>query len=451
MFLWKKVWAEDARGIFLSVQILFEGIKRAWKGFIAFAQGKSISEELYRQLESAGLIGFVVALVQIKTRLGEIWVGFKDGIKVGIKPLLFGLELIGRAIGWVIDIFSRLMTWFTGSDLRESIALWNTLGYVLGFVAAVWLTKLTVIAIIWTAKLIPALVWGLLKLSLRFLFLGTRMLWFANVAMYAVIRSTLRYIRVLVVAGARMLVLAGFHMKRMIMAMGAYVVRTAAAAGITAILALKILLVVAAVIAYIWVFSKAIKKGEEWGPMIYEFVESLTTSLFNFWSTMKKWGGKIGTVFVEAFKGNFDPFFKYLEDSWDLAKKILGWFTSETTTAEIRDAAAKIGIAGATETEKKENVAGAAALLRGADVGTAMQTAGTADRVSAKIAKRNETLTQYSQLLAALQKQGRSVHVEKIELATQGMSPEESLRLAKDMLKKLSEIGDNEAEVEFAQ
>lgn len=454
IFLWKKIWADDARGIFLSLQIFLNSVKLAWKGLVSLIQKGELSEELWRQLETAGLTGFVIALYQIKTRLVEVFDGFKEGIKDGLKPVLWVLDKIGRAIGWVVDIFSRLMTMFTGTDLREAAAGWHTLGYVVGIFAAIWMTNVIRLTSIWIFKQIPMMIYRMGVLAFQFLKLGFRVIWFAVVGMARAIRALAVFAARIALVILKMAYFVTVSLVQGVIALGRWAIVGLAAAGVTLLLALKIMLIIALVIALIYYWEDLIELGEDLGVMFYEWTEDLTISLFNMWTAMKNWGSKIADVFVEAFKGNFDPFFEYLENAWNLAKKIWGWFTSDVTDAEVKAAAMKIGIIGpTTEEEEKANIAGARALLSGADVGAAMEAAGggTAARVSARVAENNAAAREYNALLQALQQQGRTVHIDKIELATKGKSNQEALRLAKEIMAEVAKAQDNEAEVEFEQ
>jgi TP901 family phage tail tape measure protein len=451
-WVWKKIWSKDARGIFLNLQIFFRSIKLVWQGLVSLIKKGELSDALYEQLETAGLIGFVVALYQMKTRLVEVWEGIKTGFIDAMGPILWVLDKVGRAIGWIIDIFSRMMTEFTGTNMHEAAAAWHTLGYVIGMLAAIWMTKLIVVSAIWLFKQLPLMLYKLAVLSFRFLLLGFRVLWFAGVAMWSLIKQSAVLI-------ARFTVLI---LKVTIFAAVALVKGTVALAGLTAgfiaanaaalLLVGKLLLIVAVAGFAIWFLLKY-KIGEKFGVWLSEAVEKSIIGLFNLWTAFKKWGGKIAEVFVEAFKGNFDPFFEYLTNAWELAKKIWGWITSDVTDEEVKQAAAKLGIVEVTEKERRANVAGARALMSGQDVGVAMERAGggTAERVSARIARSNEAARQYNALLQALKQQGRTVHIDKIELATKGKSNQEALRLAKDMMAQVARVEDNAAEVEFSQ
>lgn len=450
-WVWKKIWEKDARGIFKNLQLFFKSIKLVWQGLVSLLKKGELSRELYKQLETAGLTGFVIALYQMKTRLVEVWEGIKTGFTAAMGPILWTLDKVGRAIGWIIDIFSRLMTEFTGTNMHEAAAAWHTLGYVIGTLAAIWMTKLIVVSAIWLFKQLPLMLYKLAVLSFRFLLFGLRLLWFAGVAMWSLIKQSAVLIARFTVLIIKVTAFAIVALVKGVVALVGLTAGFIAANAAALALAGKILLLVAAVAIIILLLKYEI--GKKMGVWLSEATESAVTGLFNVWTAFKKWGGKIADVFVEAFKGNFDPFFEYLTNAWELAKKIWGWITSDVTDEEVKQAAAKLGIVEVSEKERRANVAGARALMSGQDVGAAMERAGggTAARVSARIARSNEAARQYNALIQALKQQGRTVHIEKIELATKGKSNQEALRLAKDMMAHVARVEDNAAEVEFSQ
>jgi hypothetical protein len=165
----------------------------------------------------------------------------------------------------------------------------------------------------------------------------------------------------------------------------------------------------------------------------------------------KEWGSEIANVFVEMFKGNFDPLFQYIDNAIALAKAAWSYAFGEGTKEEMKAAAAKLGITESTQRDRDKASAGAAALQRGSSVSAAMEGVDRVAGMKARIEQRNANVMEYNKVLQALAKQGRTVHIEKIELATQGLSPEEAARLAKQMAGELAKHGDNEAEVEFSQ
>jgi TP901 family phage tail tape measure protein len=188
IWAWNKIWSSEASGLALDIQNLLKDLSLLWKGLKALIKTGELDETLYNELAVEGLLGTLVAIYLIGTRVKEMWKGIKEGFSLVIKPLDFFLGLIGDALGWIISKFNELLEGWTGTRISKHINLWKILGWVIGGLLAASLTVVTLLAIamILPFALLGVMIWGIVWVVIKLYQWFSKLVTFLDVVIDAV-------------------------------------------------------------------------------------------------------------------------------------------------------------------------------------------------------------------------------------------------------------------------
>jgi len=384
--LWDKVWAEDATGIFKSIQDVFTDIKLVFQGFFDWMDGKSDDMDLYNRLEQRGLTGVVMRLLQVRDRIVEIMSGLFDTLFMPLRALWGVLSSIGGAFGTVISFLREFLGVAKATSIESELPYWRSFGEILGYLG--WV-------------IIPVL---LIKMAL----------W---------LQATLAQTAAMIVQNAVMLV-----------AIAKY-----------ALIAAGILLIAA---AYAVTLVQLAKWGKKLGIELHKLTEDVAGWMGRTLTKVKRWGAELGTAVLEAFKGNFEPIFKMLDESILYLEKLWGYLTGDVTADQL-----SMFVPDAFKMSTEEEIAADRAGVNA--LNTALGGGGSArdPKHLEKLESKRMATQEFAAIMRDLKSQdtfGRQVTINKIELAAEGQSPEEALRLAKEIMQQVAEQGDEEAEASFA-
>lgn len=440
--IWGMTRDKSASSLSATFSSIADSLKMVGSAIKSIISGKSISEELYTALESRGVLGLVEFVARLHTRFMAFWDGFKDGVGFVISIAGTVLSYFGYILARVIDLAWDLLAVFNVStgDLKVSLKVWYALGVAIAWIATVGFVKLLAVSIAYASSAIPKVIFGTLKLVAAFVRLGWQ-LFMATIRLTALtIQMAVGYM----MAISRVIVQSAIWIARLSLQILLYTIASA-----------KILLIVLAVAALVAAFIYALPYLEQFGQWlgdkIFEGVTKAMTALLLMWEGFKRWGGLIADVFVEAFKGNFDPLLEYLSNAIDLAEKTLSYLLGETTEKELLIAAEKLGIRGATEEEQKVAEAGGRALASGRDAAADMRVARRkymptvfAER---QTSRRADVAGVAGQVKAAAA--SRTINIKEIRLEAKGQTAEEVSRLAKKVMEEVNNQEDLQSEEEF--
>lgn len=272
MFLWAKVWEDDAQGIFLSMQKVFIKIGLIWKGLVEFWDGRG-SVDLQKALDEAGLWGFVVTLLQVKARIAQAFTGMWQGISEGAKIIALPFQLVFNWLGLLIEYSSRIFEHWGVSDISRTKDMWLQFGRVLG-----WFTTIILVKFIWSMA----------------------------AAAIGVAITTGRMI---------------LQNAVMLLAIAKYI-----------LLAAAVMIVVA---AYVELISIASEWGAELGPQIYHWVEAMRKWFWKAGFRMMQAGQNMAQMFREGFAGDWSKFRTWVEEQLKWLAAVVGWVFGGTSDKQL--------------------------------------------------------------------------------------------------------------------
>ncbi len=441
MYAFKKGLESNIAGPAKAIIWLIDSMKMAFEAIGTFLDRGGISNKLKEQLESRELLGFVVTIVQLRTKFLALWDGIKEGLGAVLKPLWEAAKMVWRWLGAVVTVITKLVLGWEQTNIAGQLPLWKSLGKVIGWVGAIFFTKFVLRVIHAAIVVLPRLIVSLVVTIAKFFLLGVRIIFTSTVALVGFIRKVLwtaifalpKLIVGIVVAAARFVVLGVVAM----------------------VTAWKITLIVLAIVAYVAIIGVAIYAGGKLGESMAGWIHTALTSLLILWEEFKNWGGKISDVFVQAFKGNFEPLFTYLKDAIAFAEAALGRVFGDTTEKQFDAAAAKLGLGVVTDKDKEKAGTDAAAYQRGASPTQFATPAEIQQRIRMKSdAYRNKSAEQRRReadpvIQGIAQGTAKNVRVDKIELIAKNNTPEEAARLAVEIMGQVAILEDDNAETEF--
>lgn len=137
-------------------------ISLVWNGLVELLSNDwTLSDEMYKKLDAAGVLGVVTKIAMVIYRLQLVWEGFKEGFAntaTAIRNIFTSIlmpvwNVFGDAVMWLIDRLTDLLLWlgFIDKDstlLDANAEKWKKFGEALGIVAAVIMTYFSVARVI---------------------------------------------------------------------------------------------------------------------------------------------------------------------------------------------------------------------------------------------------------------------------------------------------------------
>jgi len=142
-----RAFSQNAGGIGTSWEEMVTKIKVGWQVIMAVVKGDDIGEELQKQIEDAGMEGFLTRFTNFWERIQSLWEGIKKGFEIGVLALADSPAFIKLK-----DTIKGVLELFTGTEMgnsQEALDDWKDKGETagmklasLGESAATALTKL---------------------------------------------------------------------------------------------------------------------------------------------------------------------------------------------------------------------------------------------------------------------------------------------------------------------
>lgn len=132
-------WQYNINGFADTVTKRFEGISNAAKVLFAFLNGEKVPFKMGQMLfEQTPLLGkFVIAVLNLKYRVGQLWEGFKEGLMPALEELSPVVSDVIDNLGFAAKV---LLSFFKIQDKGGKSKSWREFGIVVGNIIGLMIT-----------------------------------------------------------------------------------------------------------------------------------------------------------------------------------------------------------------------------------------------------------------------------------------------------------------------